>query len=173
MLVWMVADQARHGKPTTVGALTGAVAGLATITPAAGYVQPWAALLIGAAAGGVCFAAVIGRGRFGYDDSLDVVGVHMVGGVLGVILTGAFASLAINPAGAAASLEQVGRQIVLAVVTVGFSFLATMAILKVTDLVVGLRVSADDEDAGLDATQHGEVAYQWSEANEPSAQPSA
>jgi len=173
MLVWMVADQVRHGKPTTVGALTGAVAGLATITPAAGYVQPWAALLIGAAAGGVCFAAVIGRGRLGYDDSLDVVGVHMVGGVLGVILTGAFASLAINPAGAAASLEQVGRQIVLAVVTVGFSFLATMAILKVTDLVVGLRVSADDEDAGLDSTQHGEVAYRWSEENEPSAQPSA
>jgi Amt family ammonium transporter len=173
MLVWMVADQARHGKPTTVGALTGAVAGLATITPAAGYVQPWAALVIGAAAGAVCFAAVVGRGRFGYDDSLDVVGVHMVGGVLGVILTGAFASLAINPAGAAASLEQVGRQIVLAVVTVGFSFLATMAILKVTDLVVGLRVSADDEDAGLDSTQHGEVAYRWSGENEPSAQPSA
>ncbi len=172
MLVWMVAEQARHGKPSTVGALTGAVAGLATITPAAGYVQPWAAIVIGAAAGGVCFAAVIGRGRLGYDDSLDVVGVHMVGGVLGVVLTGAFASLAINPAGAAASLEQVGRQVVLAIVTVGFSFVATMAILKVTDLVVGLRVSPEDEDAGLDSTQHGEVAYRWSESAETSPQPS-
>jgi Amt family ammonium transporter len=172
MLVWMVAEQARHGKPSTVGALTGAVAGLATITPAAGYVQPWAALVIGAAAGAVCFAAVIGRGRLGYDDSLDVVGVHMVGGVLGVVLTGAFASLAINPAGAAASLEQVGRQVVLAIVTVGFSFLATLVILKVTDLVVGLRVSSEDEDAGLDSTQHGEVAYRWSASTETSPQPS-
>ena len=99
-------------------------------------------------------------------------GVHGVGGILGAILTGVFASLAINPAGAAASLEQVGRQVVLAIVTVGFSFVATMAILKVTDLVVGLRVSPEDEDAGLDSTQHGEVAYRWSESAETSPQPS-
>src|SRR5439155_1450011 len=85
------AERLRVGRATTVGAATGAVAGLATITPASGYVQPWGALLIGAAAGFVCFAAVLGRARLDYDDSLDVVGVHMVGGMLGVVLTGALA----------------------------------------------------------------------------------
>jgi ammonium transporter, Amt family len=172
MLAWMIAERWRHGRATTVGAATGAVAGLATITPASGYVQPWAALLIGAAAGFVCFAAVLGRGRWNYDDSLDVVGVHMVGGVLGVVLTGAFASLAINAAGAAASVEQIGRQLVLALVTVVFSFLMTLLLLKVTDVVVGLRVSADEEDEGLDLSQHGEVAYRWREMHEELAEPS-
>jgi Amt family ammonium transporter len=137
------------------------VAGLATITPAAGYVQPMAALAIGVAAGIVCYLAVGLKGRFGYDDSLDVVGVHMVGGILGVLLTGVFASLAVNAAGAAASLAQLGRQGVLAGVTVVFSFVATLAILKVTDLTVGLRVSEEHEDVGLDASQHGEVGYRF------------
>src|SRR5213593_2790130 len=141
MLAWMIAERLRVGRATTVGAATGAVAGLATITPASGYVQPWGALLIGAAAGFVCFAAVLGRIRLDYDDSLDVVGVHMVGGMLGVVLTGAFASLAINAAGAAASVAQVGRQTVLALVTVGFSFVMTLVLLKITDVTVGLRVS--------------------------------
>src|SRR6266540_6645400 len=166
MLAWLIAERAKFGKGTTVGAATGAVAGLATITPASGYVQPWGALLIGAAAGFVCFLAVGLKDRFGYDDTLDVVGVHMVGGALGVVLTGAFASPAINAAGAAASLEQVGRQSVLAGVTVVYSFGATLALLKVTDLVVGLRVGEEDELAGLDLTQHGEVGYRWSEADE-------
>ena len=166
MLAWLIAERARFAKGTMVGAATGAVAGLAAITPASGYVQPWAALLIGAAAGFACFLAVGLKDRFGYDDTLDVVGVHMVGGVLGVVLTGAFASLAINAAGAAASLEQVGRQSVLAGVTVAYSFGATLALLKVTDVLVGLRVSEEDELAGLDLTQHGEVGYRWSEAEE-------
>jgi Amt family ammonium transporter len=161
LLGWIVLERMRTGKVTTIGAATGAVAGLATITPAAGYVQPMAAIAIGLAAGIVCYLAVGLKGRFGYDDSLDVVGVHMVGGILGVMLTGVFASLAINAAGAAASLAQVGRQGVLAGVTVVFSFVMTMAILKFTDLAVGLRVSEEHEDVGLDASQHGEVGYRF------------
>jgi len=172
MLAWMIAERLRVGRAATVGAATGAVAGLATITPASGYVQPWGALLIGAAAGFVCFAAVLARGRLDYDDSLDVVGVHMVGGVVGVVLTGALASLAINAAGAAASLEQVGRQAVLALVTVAYSFLVTLALLKVTDLAVGLRVSAKEEGEGLDLSQHGEVGYRLSDMPEELAEPS-
>jgi Amt family ammonium transporter len=159
VLGWIIPERIRTGKATTIGAATGAVAGLATITPAAGYVPPLGALVIGLAAGFVCFVAVGVKDRLGYDDSLDVVGVHMVGGVLGVLLTGAFASLAINAAGAAASLTQVGRQAVLAGVTVVYSFVATIAILKVTDIVVGLRVTAEHEDIGLDMAQHGEVGY--------------
>jgi Amt family ammonium transporter len=159
LLGWIVPERIRTGRVTTIGAATGAVAGLATITPAAGYVPPLAALVIGLAAGFVCFQAVGLKGRLGYDDSLDVVGVHMVGGVLGVLLTGAFASLAINAAGAAASLAQVGKQAVLAAVTVGYSFAATMLILKITDLTVGVRVTDEHEDVGLDVSQHGEVGY--------------
>ncbi len=161
LLGWIVLERMRTGKVTTIGAATGAVAGLATITPAAGYVQPMAALVIGLAAGIVCYLAVGLKGRFGYDDSLDVVGVHMVGGIIGVLLTGVFASLAVNAAGAAASLAQLGKQGVLAGVTVVFSFVATLAILKVTDLTVGLRVSEEHEDVGLDASQHGEVGYRF------------
>ncbi len=156
---WLIPERMRQGKATTIGAATGAVAGLAAITPASGYVQPWAALVIGFAAGFVCYLAVGLKARFGYDDSLDVVGVHMVGGMLGVVLTGAFASLAINAAGRAASLAQVGRQVVLAGTTVAFSFVATLVVLKVTDVLVGVRVSPHDEEAGLDLSQHGEVGY--------------
>jgi Amt family ammonium transporter len=159
LLGWIILERVRTGKVTTIGAATGAVAGLATITPAAGYVPPMAAIAIGLAAGIVCYLAVGLKGRFGYDDSLDVVGVHMVGGILGVMLTGVFASLAINAAGAAASLAQVGKQAGLAGATVVFSFVVTMAILKVTDLTVGLRVTEEHEDVGLDASQHGEVGY--------------
>jgi Amt family ammonium transporter len=157
---WIIPQRIRTGRVTTIGVATGAVAGLATITPAAGYVQPLAALLIGLAAGVLCFLAVSAKDRLGYDDSLDVVGVHMVGGILGVLLTGVFASLAINAAGAAGSVAQFGKQFVLAGVTVAFSFIATMAILKLTDVTVGLRVSAEHEELGLDASQHGEVGYQ-------------
>jgi Amt family ammonium transporter len=161
VLGWIFVERTRIGKVTALGAATGAVAGLATITPAAGYVQPMAAILIGLIAGVACFLAVGAKIRLGYDDSLDVVGVHMVGGVIGVMLTGAFASLAINPAGVAASLAQVGRQGVLAGVTLVFSFVATLVILKITDVTVGLRLSEDEEIAGLDLTQHGEVAYRF------------
>jgi Amt family ammonium transporter len=162
-LAWILSERARGGKATTIGAATGAVAGLATITPAAGYVQPMAAMAIGVAAGLMCFQALRLKDRFGYDDSLDVVGVHMVGGVIGVLLTGAFASLAINASGATASLPLVGKQAVLAGVTVAFSFVATLALLKLTDITVGLRLSDEHEGIGLDLSQHGEVAYRIGE----------
>ena len=167
MLSWMLVEWLTTGKAGSLGAAAGAVAGLATITPAAGYVQPWAALIIGAAAGVVCFGVVNIKGRFAYDDSLDVVGVHLAGGALGVLLIGPFASLAINAAGAAASASLFGRQVVLALVTVAYSFLMTMVLLKVTDLIVGLRVSAEDEGGGLDASEHGEAAYLWIEVTAP------
>ena len=162
-LAWILSERFRGGKATTIGAATGAVAGLATITPAAGYVQPMAAMAIGVAAGLVCFQGLRLKDRFGYDDSLDVVGVHMVGGIIGVLLTGAFASLAINASGTAASLSLVGKQAVLAGVTVAFSFVATLVLLKFTDITVGLRLSDEHEDIGLDLSQHGEVAYRIGE----------
>jgi ammonium transporter, Amt family len=106
-------------------------------------------------AAGVVYYLVVGfKGWFGYDDSLDVVGVHMVGGILGVLLTGVFASLVINSAGAAASFARLGKQAVLAGVKVAFSFAATMLILKVTDATVGLRLTEEHEEAGLDSSQH-------------------
>ncbi|MBI4260834.1 MAG: ammonium transporter [Actinobacteria bacterium] len=156
---WLIPERIRHGKATTLGAVTGAVAGLVAITPAAGFVTPLAAIAIGFAGGVVCFLAVSLKSRLGYDDSLDVVGVHLVGGVVGALLTGVLASLAVNPAGADGSLVQLGRQAVAVGVTVAFSFGATMLLLKVTDLAVGLRASEEDEIAGLDLSQHGEVAY--------------
>ena len=152
------------GRPTTVGRRHGGGRRPRAITPAAGYVQPMAALAIGLIAGLVCFLAVRLKDRFGYDDSLDVVGVHMVGGVVGVLLTGVFASLAINAAGAAASLAQVGKQAVLVGVTLVFSFVATIVLLKITDVTVGLRLSDEHEEMGLDASQHGELAYRMGDA---------
>ena len=135
------------------------MAGLVAITPAAGFVGPMPAIAIGLFAGAICFFAVNMKYRFGYDDSLDVVGVHMVGGIVGAMLTGVFASLAINPAGANGSLAQVGKQAVAVGVTLVFSFVMTMLLLKVSDLLVGLRVSEEDEAAGLDLSQHAEVGY--------------
>ncbi|HEV8683230.1 MAG TPA: ammonium transporter [Actinomycetota bacterium] len=160
---WLVPEWRKHGKPTTVGVATGAVAGLVAITPAAGYVAPWAAVLIGLAAGAVCYAAVGLKSRFGYDDSLDVVGVHMVGGIAGALLTGVFAQVAINAAGADGLLfgnaGLVGKQLVAIIVTLVFSGAVTFGILKVVDLAVGLRLSEDDEAAGLDLSQHAEAGY--------------
>jgi Amt family ammonium transporter len=161
---WLVPEGLRHGRFSSIGAATGAVAGLATITPAAGYVPPWAAILIGLAAGVICFYAVDLKSRFRYDDSLDVVGVHMVGGMLGTILTGIFARLAINAAGAAGGLEQFGRQLVGAFTVPAFSFVATMILLWVCDRTVGLRVTEDEEMSGLDLSMHGEAGYTWTES---------
>jgi len=158
MLAWMAVEW-RHRRPSGVGLASGAVAGLAAITPAAGYVQPWAALLIGLAAGLVCYYACHLKIRFKYDDSLDVVGVHMVGGVIGILLTGVFATLVVNASGAAGGLTQLGRQALLDVVALGFPFVGTLLLLMLTDRLVGVRVSAEDEIAGLDLSQHGEVAY--------------
>jgi Amt family ammonium transporter len=163
VLGWLIPEWLKHGKATTIGAATGAVAGLVAITPASGYVGPLPAIAIGLAGGAVCYFAVGLKSRLGYDDSLDVVGVHMVGGIVGALLTGVFASLAINPAGAAGGIAQLGRQAAAVGVTLIFSFAATWLILKVTDLLVGLRASEDDEEVGLDLSQHGEAAYAWTE----------
>jgi Amt family ammonium transporter len=158
---WLIPEAMVHGKPTTVGAATGAVAGLVAITPAAGFVEPWAAILIGLAAGGVCFAAVNLKSRVGYDDSLDVVGVHLVGGIVGALLTGVLASAAVNAF--SGGLVQLGKQAVGVTATLAFSFLATVVILKVIDALVGLRVSEEDEATGLDVSQHAEVGYTLAE----------
>ncbi len=164
MLAWMGIEWWRRRKPSGVGIATGAVAGLAAITPASGYVQPWAAIVIGAAAGLLCYGAVHLKDIFHYDDSLDVVGVHMVGGAIGVLLTGVFASLAVNAAGEAGGWTQFGRQAVLAVIAIVYPFVMTWIILWVTDRTVGLRVTPGDEDAGLDLSEHAEVSYEQPEA---------
>jgi Amt family ammonium transporter len=156
---WLIPEWIKHKRATTVGAASGAVAGLVAITPASGFVGPMPAIAIGLAAGAICFFAVNLKFRMGYDDSLDVVGVHMVGGIVGALLTGVFASLAINPAGASGSLAQFGKQAVAVGVTLVFSFVMTMVLLKVSDLLVGLRVTEEDEATGLDLSQHAEVGY--------------
>ena len=163
MLGLLVPERFRHGRATTIGAATGAVAGLVAITPASGYVAPLPALVIGLVAGVVCFAAVELKERLAFDDSLDVVGVHLVGGIVGALLTGVFASLVVNPAGAQGSLAQVGRQAAAVGVTLVFSFVATTAILRFVDRVVGLRVDEAEEEEGLDRSQHGETAYMFGE----------
>ena len=173
MIGWLVPERIRHGKATAVGGATGAVAGLVAITPAAGYVSPLAALAIGLAGGAVCFLAVELKGRLGYDDSLDAVGVHMIGGLVGALLTGVFASLAVNPAGADAGLLQVGRQAAAAGVTLAFSFATTLGILVFVDRVVGFRVSAQAEDEGVDVAEHGESAYAFRDHGRPATPPLA
>jgi len=150
----------RRSKTSGAGIATGAVAGLAAITPASGYVQPWAAIIIGLAAGLLCYGAVHLKDIFHYDDSLDVVGVHMVGGAIGVLLTGVFASLAVNAAGEAGGWTQLSRQAVLAVVGIAYPFIMTLIVLWITDHTVGLRVSPGDEELGLDLSEHDETGYQ-------------
>jgi Amt family ammonium transporter len=159
MLAWMFIEWALRRKPSGVGIASGAVAGLAAITPAAGYVPTWAALVIGGAAGLLCYLAVRLKDRLHYDDALDVVGVHMVGGFIGVVLTGVFASLVVNAAGVSGGIVQFGRQAVLAFAGLVFPFVMTWIILWITDTTVGLRVSDNDQDAGLDMSDHGETAY--------------
>ena len=160
---WSTLERVRHGRATALGAATGAVAGLVGITPAAGFVGPGAALLIGLASGAICFVAVELKARLGYDDSLDAVGVHLVGGVVGALLTGVLASLTVNELGAQGSLAQLGRQALAVGATLAFSFGATVAILKVVGALVGFRATEAAEDDGLDLAEHGEVAYTWRE----------
>ena len=163
MLGWLIPEWIQHKAPTTVGAATGAVAGLVAITPAAGYVEPWAAVIIGFAGGLICYIAVSMKSRLGYDDSLDVVGVHFVGGVVGALLTGVFATTAINAAGADGLLYgnpgQFGKQLIAVVATSIYSLIATFVILFIVDKLVGVRVDEDDELSGLDLSQHSETAY--------------
>jgi ammonium transporter, Amt family len=162
-LAWMLMDWFVKGRPTALGAASGAVAGLVAITPAAGFVSPLASIVIGLAGGVVCFSAVSMRSKTGLDDSLDVFGVHGVGGTLGALLTGVFAWKAINPAGADGLLhgnpKQLGIQALAVLITWVYSAVITFVLLKVIDAVIGLRVSDEGEDSGLDVDQHGENAY--------------
>ena len=162
-LVWMVAEWIRFGKPSVLGAVTGMVAGLATITPASGYVGPAGALVIGIAAGIVCFAATNFLKRtLNIDDSLDVFPVHGVGGMLGIILTGVFASNVLGVFSGQHDINignQVGVQAIGALATLAYTAVLTWGILKVVDMVVGNRVSEDEETEGLDVTQHEERGY--------------
>ncbi|PLX50482.1 MAG: ammonia channel protein [Desulfobulbaceae bacterium] len=162
-LSWLLAEWLFQGKPTVLGAASGAVAGLVAITPGAGFVSPMAAIAIGLVGGVLCYFAVLAKNRLGYDDALDVVGVHGIGGLWGALATGLFASLAVNPGGADglffgnAGLLMV--QVVDAGATILYSAIASFIILKAIDLLIGLRVEPDDEVQGLDLAQHSEMGY--------------
>ena len=164
-LSWMFAEWIHHGKPTTLGAASGAVAGLVAITPAAGFVSPVSALIIGGLAGVICYGAVMAKAKLGYDDSLDVVGIHGVGGTWGALATGLFASTVVNPHGAnglfLGNPGQLWIQFLSVVVTCFFAFAMTFVILKVLDLIMGLKVSEEEEVRGLDVTQHSEAGYSF------------
>jgi len=160
---WLAAEWIYHGKPTTLGAASGALAGLVAITPAAGFVGPVPAIIIGIVAGIICCFAMMMKTRFGYDDALDVVAVHGVGGIWGALATGLFATKAINPAGFDGLFygnpKQVLIQAVGIVAAIAFSMGVTTVILKVVESVTGLRVTDEEEIQGLDVTQHSEVGY--------------
>lgn len=160
---WTLAEWILKGRPTMLGAASGAVAGLVAITPGSGYVGPMSSIVIGAVAGVLCYLACTVKSRFTYDDSLDVVGVHGVGGVWGAIATGVFASKAINPAGADGliygSAGLLGAQLIAIVATILFAGTGSLVLLIVVKKLIGLRVSEGDERMGLDLSQHSESAY--------------
>ena len=162
-LGWMFTEWMTRGKPTVLGAASGAVAGLVAITPASGFVGPMSALMIGALAGVFCYSACNFKSKLGYDDSLDVVGVHGVGGTWGAIATGLWASKAVNPDGADGLFfgnpGQLWIQIVAVLASYALAAVMTAVVLKVVDAIVGLRVAEEDEVAGLDLSQHSETAY--------------
>ena len=163
-VAWAGLDWVRTRRPTALGIISGAVAGLVAITPASGYVTPLAAIVIGLLAGLVCYASVMFmKGRLGYDDSLDAFGIHGVGGMLGAICTGLWATVTINPAGADGlfygGAELLLFQFIAVVGSFAYSFILSYGLLKLIDKVIGLRVSADNENIGLDLTQHSESAY--------------
>jgi ammonium transporter, Amt family len=164
-LAWVFGEWWYRGKPTMLGFASGLVAGLVAITPAAGFVSPAASLIIGAAAGLVCYGAVLLKERkFHYDDSLDAFGVHGVGGMLGALLVGVFSRKVLNPGGGADGLlagdpSLLLKQAVGLLAAGAWTVLVTLAILWFVNKTMGLRVSEDEEREGLDATQHGEAAY--------------
>ena len=171
---WAGAEWSRNGKPSTLGAISGSVAGLVAITPASGFVKPMPALVIGLIAGVFCYWMVAKvKAVFGYDDSLDAFGVHGVGGTLGALLTGVFASSAVNPifkdaqgnTAPSGLLEGNAHQLVNQFVGVAISWViaivGTLLILKLVDMTIGLRVSEEEELQGLDLSQHGEEGYYW------------
>ena len=174
VLGWMLAEWIRNGKPSVLGAISGAVAGLVAITPASGFVKPFPALLIGFLAGIVCFLMVtVVKSRFSYDDSLDAFGVHGIGGTLGALLTGVFATSAVNdglkdssgkvlPLGLVdGQAGQVLNQAIAVLISWGFAIVGTLIVLKICDVVLGVRVSKEDELEGLDVSMHGEEGYNF------------
>lgn len=163
-LSWALIEWIKNGKPTVLGAVSGAVAGLVAITPAAGFVNAISAIIIGLLASVFCFISVsVLKPRFGYDDSLDAFGVHCVGGIWGALATGLFASKAVNPAGADGLFfgnpQQLLIQAAATAVTLVYSFAVSMIIYKIVDFVIGVRVGEKEEAIGLDLTQHHERAY--------------
>jgi len=165
---WAVAEWFKNGKASALGAISGAVAGLVAITPAAGFVRPMPAMVIGLVAGLSCYFMVTRvKALFGYDDALDAFGVHGAGGTIGALLTGVFAQEIVNPifgpgkpvGGLDGHWRQVGNQLVGVLIAWGFALVGTIVILKITDVVTGFRASEEQEVDGLDVTQHGEEAY--------------
>ena len=164
-LTWGIISQIQTGRMSAIGVASGVVAGLVAITPASGYVGVMGAIAIGFGAGVLCYSAVLLRTRLKFDDALEVVAIHGVGGIWGAFATGIFALAVINPAGAdgliAGNAEQILKQLAAIGATIGYSLGATAIILKVLDVIpgLGLRVSENDEDQGLDLTSHGERGY--------------
>ena len=173
-LTWTLASWKFGGKPSVIGAAAGAVAGLVAITPASGFVQPMAAIVIGFGAGAICYLAVRVRAKLGFDDSLDVVGVHGVGGMWGAMATGIFAVASVSGIPYAKGLiDGDWRRFTDSLVGIGvigaYSFIVTFVLLKVLDMTMGIRVTEDEEELGLDSTQHGERAYTSDEGGAPLA----
>jgi ammonium transporter, Amt family len=165
MIGWLIVEKVVAKHATTLGAASGAVAGLVAITPCAGFVGGMAPIVIGLLAGVICFLCLKLKFRFGFDDSLDVIAVHLVGGILGSILLGFFADKSVNALGAnglffGGGAKLLGNQVLATVVTLVFSFVVTYVIAKIIDKTMGLRVSEEDEMIGLDQSQHAEAAYQ-------------
>jgi ammonium transporter, Amt family len=165
VLAWLVVEQVRTGSPTTLGAASGAVAGLVAITPACGFVDLWGAIAIGVAAGVVCPLACALKWRLRLDDSLDVVAIHLVGGLVGTLLVGVFATSTVNPAIPSEGLlygggwTQIGRQAIAAGVVAGYSFVVTLVLGYLLRSTIGLRVDREDEHGGLDLSEHAETGY--------------
>lgn len=179
MLSWLVIDWLRSGKPTVMGAISGAVAGLVGVTPAAGFVSPISAIVIGLIAGAGCYIMAIEVKKFfGYDDTLDVFGIHGFGGAVGAILTGVFATALVNPvykdvSGSSVAVglvdgnaEQVLNQVIAVATTAVIASVGTLIVLRTVDVLIGLRVTVADEIAGLDISQHGERAYAFGSTTE-------
>ena len=162
---WLVAEWIHRKKPTLLGLASGVVAGLVGITPAAGFVTPFSSFIIGLIAGLICYFAVSLKAKLGYDDALDAVGVHGVGGTVGAIATGLFATKAINSAGNDGLFygnpALLGVQVLSVVVAIIYSFVISYILFKLIDAVMGLRVSNEEEIEGLDISQHGENGYGW------------
>ncbi len=166
-LGWLIAEQFRDGKPTTLGAASGAVAGLVAITPAAGYVSPLGGIAIGLIAGILCALAVGLKFRFGFDDSLDVVGIHLVGGLVGTLLIGFFGTVSVNSLGAdglfyGGGVTQLGKQAVAAFAVMAYSFVITSLLALAIKYTIGFRISDDAEVTGIDESEHAETAYDFS-----------